>query len=165
MRALRLKLAAVGAKSRRLPHRARCDGNREDEHHRANQPATTGRAGTVSNIVIYEEDGPMRALLVEWLGDAGYRVRGSAAPVAAAGIVDLVIASIYMPRCTGTQCVRDIRAAHPATPLIAISGQFRAGLAIAGATAQRLGVDRLIAKPVAREDLLGAVRGIIGPPS
>ena len=34
----------------------------------------------MSNIVIYEDDGPMRALLKEWLGDAGYRVLAFAAP-------------------------------------------------------------------------------------
>ena len=119
----------------------------------------------MSNIVIYEDDGPMRALLQEWLGQEGYRVHAAADP---SGLVaeraDLVIVSVYMPKCSGLQRVRDVQAIHPQAPLIAISSQFRSGLSTAGATAQLLGVDQVIAKPLAREDLLDAVRDIIGPP-
>lgn len=107
----------------------------------------------------------MRALLMEWLGEAGYGVRGFAAPAAPAEDADLVIVSVYVPKQAGTQRVRDVRATHPQAPLIAISSQFRSGLSTAGATAQLLGVDQVIAKPLARDDLLDAVRDIIGPPS
>ena len=120
----------------------------------------------MSNIVIYEDDGPMRALLQEWLGEAGYQARTAAEPVGpSAEDANLVIVSVYMPKHAGMQRVRDVRAAHPHAPLIAISSQFRSGLSTAGATAQLLGVDQVIAKPLARESLLDAVRDIIGPPS
>jgi hypothetical protein len=76
----------------------------------------------------------------------------------------LVIVSIYMPKQSGAQ-VREIQAAHPGTPLIAISAQFRSGLSAVGATAHTLGVERVIAKPLSRGDLLEAVRGMIGAPS
>ena len=107
----------------------------------------------------------MRALLNEWLSEAGYRVR-EAAPhgVQRAGTEDLVIASVYMPKQGGAQLLREIRAAHPGIPLIAISGQFRSGLSAAGTTAQMPGVQRVLAKPVTRGDLLEAVRAIIGAP-
>ena len=51
----------------------------------------------MSGIVIYEENDLMRALLKEWLSEAGYRVR-EALPRGAqrAGKEDLVIASVYM---------------------------------------------------------------------
>jgi DNA-binding NarL/FixJ family response regulator len=74
-----------------------------------------------------------------------------------------VIVSVYMPKHAGAQCVRDIQAAHPGTPVIAISGQFRAGLAPDGATAQALRVQQVVAKPLSRQELLAAVHGIIGP--
>ena len=104
----------------------------------------------------------MRALLTEWLSEAGYEVRPAVArdphrPDPA----DLVILSVYMPKHAGA-LVRRIQAAHPATPLIALSGQFRAGLSDAGATADALGVQQVIAKPLTRCDLLEAVRAIIG---
>jgi DNA-binding response OmpR family regulator len=115
------------------------------------------------NVVIYEDDGLTRALLEEWLQEAGYRVRaGNVRDPATDGPCDLLIVSVYMPKQTGAHCVRTIRAAHPGTPVIAISGQFRAGLAADGATAQVLAVQQVVAKPLSRQELIGCVRGIIG---
>jgi two-component system OmpR family response regulator len=119
----------------------------------------------MSDIVIYEDNDLMRALLQEWLSDAGYRVR--AAPpgrMGNLGKASLAIVSVYMPKHSGPQLVREIQAAHPGTPLIAISGQFRAGLSTVGATAQTLGVQQVIAKPFTCSDLLIAVRAMIGSP-
>jgi two-component system OmpR family response regulator len=120
----------------------------------------------MSDIVIYEDNDLMRALLQEWLSEAGYRVRAaSPGGTRDLGRAALVIVSVYMPKRSGPQLVREIQAAHPGTPLIAISGQFRAGLSTVGATAQTLGVQQVIAKPFTCSDLLAAVRAIIGAPS
>lgn len=116
------------------------------------------------DIVIYEDDDLMCGLLEEWLTGAGYRVRRAKANGAATpSDADLVIVSIYMPKNAGTRLLEEIRAAHPGIPLIAISAQFRAGLSTAGTTAQTLGVAQVIAKPLTRAALLGAVAAIIGP--
>ena len=120
----------------------------------------------MASIVIYEEDDLMRALLEEWLRNAGYRVHGVAQRTAPAQVhADLVIVSLYMPKHAGAQLLCEIRAAHPGTPLIAISAQFRSGLSTAGATAQTLGVAQVIAKPLTRDALLATVRAIIGTPT
>jgi DNA-binding response OmpR family regulator len=117
------------------------------------------------NIAIYEDDYLTRALLQEWLGEAGYRVRvGRPHDANLDRPADLVIVNVYMPKHAGAQWVRDIHLLHPNTPIIAISGQFRSGLCAAGATAQTLGVQQVIAKPLIRSDLLDAVRGMIGAP-
>jgi CheY-like chemotaxis protein len=117
----------------------------------------------MKHIVIYEEDYLTRTLLREWLSDAGYRVQLNGPPDAnRKWAVDLVIASVYMPKHSGLLWVRDIKQAHPDAPLIAISGQFRSGLSACGPTAQSLGVQQVIAKPLVHKDLLAAVRGIIG---
>jgi DNA-binding response OmpR family regulator len=117
------------------------------------------------DIVIYEEDSLTRALLNQWLGEAGYRVHiGPPRDADLDRTPDLVIVNVFMPKHTGAQWIRCIQAAHPNTPLIAISGQFRSGLSAGGATAQTLGVRQVIAKPLVRADLLDAVRGIIGTP-
>ena len=58
---------------------------------------------------------------------------------------------------------RAVKAAHPDTPLIAISGQFRSGLVGSCTAAAALGVRQVIAKPLTRCDLLAAVHGVIGP--
>jgi len=101
----------------------------------------------------------MRALLEEWLRNAGYRVHSAAslsAPVQENA--DLVIVSIYMPKHAGARLAGEIRAAYPRTPLLAISGQFRSGLSTGGATAQTLGVAQVIAKPLTRDALLATVQ-------
>ena len=119
----------------------------------------------MSTIVIYEEDDLMRALLKEWLSEAGYGIHETAEREAEnTGLVDLVIVSLYMPKHAGAPLVRKLQAAHPGAKMIALSGQFRAGLSAAGATAEALGVQQVMAKPLWREDLLDAVRAMIGPP-
>jgi DNA-binding response OmpR family regulator len=115
------------------------------------------------NIVLYEEDFLMRDLLQEWLTEAGYTVRtANLREPQSDGNADLVIASVYMPKAGGVEFVRNLRATHPGAPIIAISGQFRAGLCQAGATAQALGVQQVIAKPLVRSDLVKSVRAMIG---
>jgi DNA-binding response OmpR family regulator len=120
----------------------------------------------MSGIAIYEEDQLMRALLQEWLRSAGYLVQ-VAAPHGnePGGKLDLAIVSIYMPKHAGAHLLQEVRAAHPRTPLIALSGQFRCDLSSVGTTAQSLGVARVIAKPLTRDALLGAVHAMIGPPN
>jgi DNA-binding response OmpR family regulator len=114
------------------------------------------------DIVIYEEDSLTRTLLEEWLGEAGYGVRvGDRCNPGADAPCDLVILSVYMPKQAGAQCVRSVQEAHPDTPVIAISGQFRPGLSADGATAQKLSVRLVVAKPLVRQELLESVRGII----
>jgi CheY-like chemotaxis protein len=118
----------------------------------------------MSAIVVIEEDTLMRGLLVEWLSGEGYSVHASATDEGqAAGKADLVIVDVYMPRHQGAQKLRAVKAAHPQTPLIAISGQFRPGLARYGTAAETLGVRQVIAKPFSQTDLLAAVHGVIGP--
>ena len=119
----------------------------------------------MSCIVIYEENDLMRALLEEWLREAGYRVCAAAAhSQQSAKVADLVIVNVHTPKQAAARLIREIQAVHPATPLIAISGHFLPGLSASGPIAQTLGVQQVIAKPLARIDLLGAVRAIIGAP-
>ncbi len=121
-----------------------------------------GHMAEACDIVIYEEDLLTWALLKEWLTEAGHRARlGNARCARRDGPCSLVIVSVYNPKKAGAECIREIQSAHPGTPVIAISGQFRAGLAADGATARALQVRQVVAKPLAREELLAAVRGII----
>ena len=118
----------------------------------------------MSGIVIIEEDKLMRGLLVEWLSAEGYSVRAATADNAQAlDRADLVIVDVYMPRREGGKRLRAVKAAHPDTPLVAISGQFRPGLVGSCTAADALGVHQVIAKPFSRRDLLAAVHSVIGP--
>lgn len=118
----------------------------------------------MSDIVVIEEDKLMRGLLVEWLSAAGYSVRAPApGDGQASDNADLVIVDVYMPRHEGARRLRAVKAAHAETPVIAISGQFRPGLAGSCTAAEALGVQQVIAKPFSRRDLLAAVHCVIGP--
>jgi DNA-binding NtrC family response regulator len=120
------------------------------------------KVSAMLDIVVYEEDQLTRSLLQEWLGEAGYRVRlGTRCDASKDAPADLVVVSVYLPKQRGSECVSAIRAAHPGRPMIAISGQFRPGLEAAGAAAQCLGVQQVIAKPLMRDDLLRAVRTVV----
>ncbi len=120
----------------------------------------------MSHIVIIEHDLLMRSLLVEWLTAGGYDVYGVVGGNAQTPpSVDLVIVDVYMPRCLGVERLRAARRAYPGVPIIAVSGQFCAGVDGAGSTARSLGVERVIAKPFSRETLLDAVRSLIGLPA
>jgi DNA-binding response OmpR family regulator len=118
----------------------------------------------MSNIVIIEEDDLMRGLLHEWLTAAGYAVcKRGLHELPAADRTDLVIVDLHMPRQSGVEVVRAVQQAHPGIPVIAMSARFRPGLDRSSWAALALGVRQLIAKPFTREDLLEAVRAVIGP--
>jgi DNA-binding response OmpR family regulator len=58
--------------------------------------------------VVHEKNDLMRALLQEWLGDAGSRVRvraNTTRDVRDADAVDLVVVSVYMPKQSGARPV------------------------------------------------------------
>ena len=110
------------------------------------------------NIVVIDHDDLMRELVQEWLVGAGYAVaEPSDGPEA-----DLVIVDVYMPRDTGADVVSNVQRRFPHTPVIAISAQFRAGLDSSAAVARALGVERVIAKPFTRLELLDAIDTLIG---
>jgi DNA-binding response OmpR family regulator len=116
------------------------------------------------DVAIYEEDHLTRSLLQEWLQEAGYRPRTEASYGSRGDVrADVIVLSIRNPKQRGGECVSAIRAAHPGKPIIAISGQFRLGVPAEGDVAKALGVQRVMAKPLLREDLLRAVRALIGP--
>jgi len=72
----------------------------------------------------------------------GYSVRAAAPWGEAATPADLVIVDVYMPRHEGAARLQAVKAAHPQVPLIAISGQFRPGLAGSCTAAETLAFDR-----------------------
>jgi len=105
----------------------------------------------------------MRDLLREWLTAAGYTVRDS---TSGCGRIapQLAIVSVETPRPENAVLIQGLRRDCPQTPIIALSGWARSGLSSNGGAARALGVERLIAKPLLRHELLMAVDSVIGPP-
>jgi CheY-like chemotaxis protein len=114
-------------------------------------------------IAVYEPDDLMRELLLEWLTAAGYAVRDSMTDPDPT-VPDLIIVSVETPKSARDVLIRGLQREYPGTPLIALSSRARSGLCSNGAAAQALGVERLLAKPLRRHELLVAVDAAIGPP-
>jgi DNA-binding NtrC family response regulator len=68
---------------------------------------------------------------------------------------DLVIADVFLPDASGLDLILELTRDH-ATPLIAVSGGSRGSVDLLEA-ARMFGAFRALAKPVRREELLGAV--------
>ena len=116
----------------------------------------------MAGIAIYEPDDLMHELLREWLTAAGYTVRDSLD--SDPSVPDLAIVSVERPKSESEVLVHGLRHESPGTPIIALSSRARSGLCSNGPAAQALGVERLLAKPLRRHELLVAVDEAIGPP-
>jgi DNA-binding response OmpR family regulator len=115
----------------------------------------------MASIALYERDDLMYGLLREWLSAAGHVVRDSIAVQGAIPRADLVIMSFSMLKGETQLFVRGMQRIHPGAPIIALSSQARLGLSSNGVLARELGVERVMAKPLARKDLIAAVDDIL----
>jgi len=122
----------------------------------------------MSKIIVIEEDGAMRVLISEWLRGERHDVRSrsphgisfDAAASESGGAVDLVVLDLPQPRSTAgetARVVQAVRRAYPRSPIIGISTQAPRSLMSDSDVARALGVNRLLAKPCTREELLEAV--------
>lgn len=130
----------------------------------AEAPAASPRRG--ERILVVDDNAPIREWLVATLEAEGYPVRSAGSPAAAlampeilAGSIDLLITDVVMPGMSGPALRREIVAKIPAVAAIFISG-------FAADTLEREGLDRdreiLLHKPFGREELLEAVRRVLG---
>lgn len=77
------------------------------------------------------------------------------------GRFDLVLTDILMPQRDGIEILRQVKQRWPALPVIAVSGGGWLAAEDLLAMAERLGADRVMQKPVRREDLLNAVDAVL----
>ncbi len=128
------------------------------------EPASKARRG--ERILVVDDNGPIREWLVATLEAEGYPVRSADSPAAvlamaevAAGSIDLLITDVVMPGMSGPALRREVAAKIPSIGVIFISG-------FAADTLEREGLDRereiLLHKPFGREELLEAVRRVLG---
>ncbi|MGA0612944.1 response regulator [Caldimonas sp. KR1-144] len=113
--------------------------------------------------LLVDTDAALAELLAVWLGAAGLQVRiASEADAPVRERVDLIVADISPPRGRGGERLQGLAARHPGAPVLALSTAFFAGVPSQGAVARELGVAAVLAKPVTRDALLGAVARLIG---
>jgi AmiR/NasT family two-component response regulator len=121
----------------------------------------SAHAGRQSQVVVYEPDRPIRALLAEWLQMAGYdfiegHLMGAEPNVVAQ--CDVVLIDVRAPLRSARQAVAAVAGAVPHAPIIAMSADVLASgrLATEG-VARELGVAAVLVKPFDRDALMQAL--------
>jgi|SRR5690349_11594882 len=93
---------------------------------RAGSPAVLGTA-PLHRILVADDDGSMRQLITKVLGMLGHQVDAAEDGLIAWGALqrhsyDLLVTDCDMPRVSGVELVKKVRAARMALPVILVSG-------------------------------------------
>ncbi len=113
-------------------------------------------------VIVVEFDPLVRALLSEWLEEAGMRVLAFDAPDALPMISTcLIIVDLAHIRQSSADIIRRVRTLYPGVPLLGLSTQAREGTGVGSEVARRLGVDMLLPKPCERLILVRAAKALM----
>jgi CheY-like chemotaxis protein len=122
-------------------------------------------------VLLVDDDPGVREIFGEALRLAGYRVVTAADGRAALaelghGPIDLIVADLFMPEVDGLELLRRLRRQESRTPVIAVSAGGELEQVQLLELARALGAARVLEKPVAVAELVGAVRELVpaGPP-
>ena len=121
----------------------------------------------MARILIIDDEEPIREMLRTMLEREGYEVLD--ASNGAEGIklcvndpADLIITDIIMPEKDGMETIVEFRREFPDTKIIAISGGDSVEPSAYLEMAKKLGAQDTFAKPFEREEILTAVRVLVG---
>jgi len=118
-----------------------------------------------ARILVADDDAAVRCFLREVLEQGGHEVIEAAdgkqaLRQARSERVDLVITDLVMPEQEGIETIQALRRDVPDVRVIAISGAFGGQFL---KTAQLLGADAVLSKPVSAELLLARVAEVLKP--
>jgi CheY-like chemotaxis protein len=124
----------------------------------------------MASILLIDDDGPLRNVTAEILGQAGYTVDEapdgkSGLELYDAGRHDLVITDIMMPDMDGMELIMGLSRGTPKPRIIAISGDSQFSESVYLPTARHLGVQGTLSKPIRPDDLLQTVAKVLAGPS
>ena len=124
----------------------------------------------MAHLLLIDDDDAIRDVTAEILLQAGHSV--NTAPDAKTGLAlhhaephDLIITDINMPGMDGIELIMALRHTAPRPRVIAISGGYRFSESLFLPVAQRLGVQRTLAKPIRADELLQAVVEVTAQPA
>lgn len=117
-------------------------------------------------ILLIDDDAAFRRTIREILDTADYTViEASNYREAIAGCqthpIDLVLTDLLMPEQDGFTTMRAVRVIRPGVKIIAMSGGGESGRTDVLHMATFLGADRVLQKPIRRQDLLEAIQTVL----
>lgn len=117
----------------------------------------------LGNLLVVEDDAPIRRGLVDALRFAGYAVREAAdgeagLEAALADGIDLVLLDILMPKMDGLQVLGELRKARPALPVIFLTARGQEQDRVRGL---KLGADDYVVKPFSVGELMARVEAVL----
>ena len=121
----------------------------------------------MARVLIIDDDDQVRMMLRRTVEAAGHDVveaANGALGIRAVeeSVPDLVITDIYMPEKEGLETIIELKRSHPNLRIIAISGGAREVDLDFLPVAKRLGADYSLPKPIDREQLMEAIREVLG---
>ena len=121
----------------------------------------------MTEILLVEDEQPVRASIRDLLEDAGYSVSEAGdgrqgLEACGAAHYDLVITDMLMPRTDGVELIQALKNRHADVPILAISGGGRVPGELCLTLAESLGAVATLAKPFSRDALLAAVSSCLG---
>ncbi|MBI5168412.1 MAG: response regulator [Candidatus Eisenbacteria bacterium] len=120
--------------------------------------------GGDEHVLLVEDDALVRDYVLACLEQAGYRVasaeHGSQAleKLAAGSVPSLLLTDVNMPGMSGIELARRVHAAHPAVPVLFMTGYIRS-FEPGGEAAEFAG--QAMAKPFTRGELLQRIRAVL----
>ena len=122
----------------------------------------------MARVLLIDDDAGVRNSLRALLERAGYEVLD--APDGRAGLrmhaaqpADLIITDLFMPDYDGIETILELRRTDPTAKVVAVSGGGFGGSLDLSADARSLGALRTFRKPLNGQEVLEAVREILGP--
>lgn len=121
----------------------------------------------MARILVIDDDTSLRKLLRRILEKAGYEVveaeNGSIAlELQRENPAEVIITDIFMPEKEGTEFIMDISVEFPKAKVIAISGGGNVADVDFLSLAENLGALKTFQKPFKQEDILAAVKELLG---
>ena len=124
----------------------------------------------MASILLIDDDDTLRMVIAEVLRLSGHTVSEAVNGKSGLNLYlahkhDLVITDIVMPDMDGLELIKALQHAAPRQRIIAISGNIELSEPLYLPLAQRMGVQRALAKPVKAEVLLQAVAEVLAEPA
>ncbi len=122
---------------------------------------------TSKRILVVDDEDQMRSMIREMLESSGFKV--SEAPDGKVALwinkekpADLVITDIIMPEKEGLETIMELKRYYPNVKIIAISGADDEKRKVYLDMAKKMGADNALSKPFEKEELLTAVKDLLG---